>query len=187
MEKYKIESLVPHHNNPGGNKEIQVSWTIDEIEKYIEFNFKVHDYDYSSTSNLFDLSTWNNVGLWEYDVIEVFITRGHNQEDKLPYLEVQCSPLNQKFGLIVNRPRVETSQVEELNTKFEIITQNPWVTRVIIPFSDIPGSGNILYGNCFSCLGNAKNRQYYALNINKDDNPDYHRPELFLQFGEINN
>ena len=59
-----------------------------------------------------------------------------------------------------------------------------WVAIFKIPLSEIPGSGNKLYGNFFSCLG-SDTRSYYALNINTEDTPDFHRPDLFIKLGEL--
>jgi hypothetical protein len=174
-----MNKLIPHSKNEAANLEIKSSWLIKKDS--IEFTITVDDYENSHINQDFSLSGWNNEGLWDYDVVEVFISR----TNRLPYLEVQSSPLNQSFALIINNPRISFETPTNLKTKIEITSKNPWVTVFNIPFSDIPGSGNILYGNCFSCLGSAKKRQYYALNINADDIADYHKPELFVKLGEI--
>ena len=71
-----------------------------------------------------------------------------------------------------------------LNTHFSCVKNKDWKAVFKIPLSDIPGSGNKLYGNFFSCLG-SDTRSYYALNINSEDAPDFHRPELFVELGDI--
>jgi hypothetical protein len=174
-----MKKLIPHHSNKSNKANIEASWEF--FENSIEFTITVYDYDKSNINSKYLVSDWNNIGLWDYDVVEVFISRSN----KLPYLELQSSPINQNFALIINNPRLETIAPYKIETKIDISSQNPWVTVINIPFSDIPGSGNILYGNCFSCLGSAKNRNYYALNINKEDNANFHKPELFIRFGQI--
>ena len=174
-----MNKLIPHNKNLAPNRKINSTWLINEDS--IEFTIAVADYLDCNINQDFSLNSWNNEGLWNYDVVEVFISRSN----KVPYLEVQSSPINQNFALIINSPRTKFEKPKNLKTKIEILSKNPWVTVIKIPFSDIPGSGNILYGNCFSCLGSAKKRQYYALNVNAEDIPDYHRPELFVKLGEI--
>ena len=177
--KDDMKKLTPHRKNSAHNLDIHASWKIKSSS--IEFTITVNDYINSYVNKEFVVNSWNNVGLWDFDVVEVFISR----EAKLPYLELQSSPLNQYFSLIVSKPRLETNTPINLKVNTTVSSQNPWVTTFDIPFKDIPGSGNILYGNCFSCLGSAKNRGYYALNINDDEVPDYHRPELFIKLGDI--
>ena len=174
-----MNKLIPHHKNEGKKLDICASWLINKDS--IEFTITVNDYDSSNINKAFSLTSWNNEGLWNYDVVEVFISRAN----KTPYLELQSSPINQKFALIINIPRIDFESPKILSTKVDISSKNPWVTVINIPISDIPGSGNILYGNCFSCLGSAKKRQYYALNINDGESADFHKPELFVKFGEI--
>ncbi len=174
-----MQKLKPHHKNAFSNAEIEVEWNI--YNNQIDFLFKVTGYCDFNTKDSFSNDYSKNSGLWDYDVVEVFISRSN----RAPYLELQCSPLNQPFALVVEIPRLKTKFPNKLDTNFEIISKKPWVTSISIPLSDIPGSGNILYGNCFSCLGSDKTRSYYALHINNEDLPDFHRPELFIEFGEI--
>ena len=174
-----MKKLIGHHKNPDSNIEILVNWDIKF--EYIEFEFSVKNLTNFHTCDEYTDNFRENSGLWDYDVVEIFISR--NQFT--PYLELQLSPKEQPFALLINIPRKETAFPQNLNTESEKITNNPWVSKFKIPLSDIPGSGNILYGNCFSCLGSGKTRSYYALNINSEDGPDFHRPDLFIEFGKI--
>jgi hypothetical protein len=156
-------------------------WKIDG--DVIQFNFEIQGLNSLNSSEKFTKSYLdepkNNWGLWNYDVFEVFISR-----DGIHYLEVQVSPLSQNFVLSITKPRLEYKVPKAFTGKTETISINPWCAQITIPLSEIPGQTNILTGNCFSVIGEKK-REYFALNINDESEPDFHRPDLFTKFGEI--
>jgi hypothetical protein len=175
-----MHKLSGHHNNPASQYEVSVDFSLQE--KGIEILFQVK-LEAIHVDEKFCPESYDNWGLWEKDVVEVFLTR--HQAGK-PYLEFQLSPLNQKFALVISRPREDYAYPQSLlvETDSELL-DNHWSTRIFIPFTDIPGEGNELYGNFFSCLGATEKRSYFAKNINTEENADFHRPELFESLGSI--
>lgn len=168
--------LQGHHLN-SENHNICCSWSISE--KAIQISFYLKSQSEFNCNPKFSKDYKENWGLWEHDVFEVFI-----KKEGKSYLELQVSPLGQPFALIIDEPRVLFHPPQSLETKIDIDLSQGFSAHFEIPFTDIPGDGNKLYGNCFSCLGDDK-RSFYALNINKEAGPDFHRPDLFIEFGEL--
>lgn len=121
-----------------------------------------------------------NWGLWNADVLEAFLQLRKDENDlKAPYLEIQVSPLNQPFALIITEPRKTFHPPKALDFTHEVSVEGKvWTAtmKVSLP-SDIQGSK--LYGGFFACLDHEP-REFYALEPNPENNPDFHRPELFL-------
>ena len=126
-----------------------------------------------------------NWGLWNKDVVEAFLQlRAHEGDLAAPYLEIQVSPLNQPFALIIKEPRKVYYPPEALVLKTEVtLTDKLWTGRMEV---ELPPdlSGEQLWGGLFSCLATGP-REYYALHPNPEENPDFHRPELFLRLDEV--
>jgi hypothetical protein len=136
-------------------------------ELFVNEDFKVNDYD--------------NVGLWNYDVVEIFLHRENNHGH---YLELQASPLQQFFALLVKEPRKTTEKPKKISVKIESeIVSGGFNVSFTIPLEDIPGEGSTITGNLFACLGNPDERSYFAINPNLESVPDFHRPDLFLELG----
>lgn len=144
-------------------------------------NFEVSFTSGLNYSSKFTKDSIENWGLWEFDVVEVFLTRTGLG---MPYLEVQVSPLGQTFALIVKEPRKEYTYPENLQLQVSNQVANGiWKSQIVIPLSQIPGEGDILKGNLHSCLGQTQARQYFGLNIS--DRIDFHRPEYFIELGRV--
>ncbi len=175
-----MTKLQAHHQNSESSFGPNIQWSIDNDQ--IEFEFSIDGYSKKKRNlNPEMKGAFNeNWGLWDYDVVEVFIRFGNG-----PYLEIQCSPLEQVFALNITTPREDFSFPDKIESKVMAgIHDQTWVSTLTISFKDIPGfnEDTNLNGNCFSCLGLADSREYYALNINKEDGPDFHRPDLFVEF-----
>lgn len=172
--------LTPHHANLESNHSVNLEYSVASNQVVVEFKVKT---DSVNVSDAFSMAGFDNPGLWDFDVVEVFIQR---KSQKNHYLELQCSPLGQKFALLVKKPRQETIKIENLNTQFEVSEiGDGFKIKFTIPASDIPGDGSEIYANFFACLGASNSRSYYGLNINSEKKPDYHRPELFKKIGQI--
>ena len=119
---------------------------------------------------------YQNWGLWDYDVFEVFLTR--SESSKLPYLEIQVSPLNQKFALLINKPRENTEYPKScpFQAKNEF-SGDLWKSSISIDIQDIPGESETINGNIHAILGTPRN--YFSMNVNPEEAPDFHRPEYF--------
>jgi len=128
-----------------------------------------------------------NWKLWEWDVVEAFLQLRSDEEDKnAPYLEIQVSPLNQRLLLIITKPRQKF--YSPLNFDFEsktTITKGKWETKIEMKLpQEHLGSGKLLYGNFFACLGEGQKRRFFAQVINQDKEPNFHIPENFTKITE---
>ncbi len=149
--------------------------SIFESNEDIVINFRVEGY-YPNTKDSFTQNYKDNIGLWNFDVCEAFLSFSDTK-----YLEVQSSPLNQPFSYLISKPREEFSFPNTLNLSLEnSIELNLWTCNMKISKRDIPGSGNLI-GNLFICLGDDNERYYFALNPNLEDVPDFHRSDLFKE------
>lgn len=121
-----------------------------------------------------------NWGLWNTDVLEAFLQlRSAPNDLKAPYLEVQVSPLNQPFALIITEPRKTFHPPKTLDFSHEVSVEGKiWSATMKIKLPD-ELKGDHLYGGFFACLDHDP-REFYALEPNPEQNPDFHRPELFL-------
>ena len=102
------------------------------------------------------------------------------------YLELQASPLQQLFALNIITPRKETKSVKQLQSKIiSKITETGFEVSFKIPLLEIPGEGKTIIGNYFACLGQENDRSYFSSNPNSEQKPDFHRPDLFIELGQI--
>lgn len=175
-----MHNLALHISNTLSKSVVKVDFKLKDQLLVIDFEVFASDL---VTSDEFCTKSFENWGLWETDVVEVFLTKS---VEKLPYLELQLSPLQQKFALIVESPREKYQYPEVINTKFQSeVDKKSWKATFKVPVSEIPGEGNEIFGNFHACLGNKKNRSYYGLNINPEVKVDFHRPDLFIKLGEV--
>ena len=151
------------------------------VGKYFHVNFKVTASSLY-TDEKFEVGSFKNWGLWEYDVVEVFLRRGKSEGD---YLELQASPFKQFFALRVIEPRKVTQEPEHLKSKINTkITSDGFEAEFQIELDDLPGEGDVIIGNLFACLGTPDKRKYFAINPNLETVPDFHRPDLFIKLGQ---
>ncbi len=159
---------------------------VDEIFT-LEFTVLKKKPNFWITSPHFQAENAKNWGLWEYDVVEAFIqARNSVEEVHAPYVEIQVSPMNQGFNLIIVEPRKLYYTPLELNFTHEVKTFETEETygfqaniSLVLPWRD-----KFYFGNCFACLGHGEKREYFALNPNPELKPDFHRPELFALLPE---
>lgn len=116
-----------------------------------------------------------NWELWNHDVVEVFLQNPSTGQ----YLELQCSVDAKPFALMIDKPRVRywtpLDLILEVNSS---ISEAVWESEIKV---QLPWQSSQLRGNIFCCLGPKEQRGYFALNTNKEDTPDFHRPELFKE------
>ena len=146
-----------------------------QVEVYFEVNTKS-----VYTSDEFSKEHWDNWGLWDFDVVEVFLKRSKEETE---YLELQVSPLGQKFALHIKSPRKEYASCKLHNTKVEVTKLGQgFSAKFLIDLIDIPGEGGEIYGNCCACLGPKEERRYFTLFELGGGDLDFHRPEHFERF-----
>jgi len=121
-----------------------------------------------------------NWGLWNKDVVEAFLQLRANKDDiKAPYLEIQVSPLNQPFALVITEPRKVYAPPKALEFSHEVSVEGKqWNATLKVTLPD-ELQGKDVYGGFFACL-DENPREYFALEPNPESAPDFHRPELFL-------
>jgi len=183
-----MNKLIQHSSNPENTDVVSVDYQVTNKQVSIQFKVltpQVH------VSDEFTKEGFANHGLWNFDVVEVFIQKRETSSPASElitgdYLEIQCSPMNQKFALLVKKPRIEVEPIEALGTQFSAIEiPGGFEVEFTIPITDIPGDGADVYTNFCVCLGASDKRCYYALNINTEGKADFHRPDLFINIGKI--
>lgn len=142
--------------------------------------FWLTDQNFSSNNN-------KNWGLWNFDVVEVFLQpRREITHFQAPYIELQVSPLNQGFNLNIIEPRKIYYTPLDLNFYHETFlaeneTHYGWETKLSV---QLPEDVKYLFGNCYACLGQGENREYFGLNLKPSSNPDFHCPDYFILMNE---
>lgn len=176
--------LKKHGSNHAGHL-IKVEWTLAGRDVSLKFTVTKRGNTLWYSDEKYSAEWKDNWGLWNTDVVESFLQLRKNPEDtKAPYLEVQVSPLNQPFALVIVEPRKAFHPPRELVFTHSVnLSERTWeaVLNVTLP-SEV--EGETLYGSFFSCLGEGE-REYYALEPNPEMNPDFHRPELFQKLEGI--
>ena len=169
--------LRGHHSNL--HNSFQIGFEIQLFEKKGLIRFKVSRQDKLEwhTSSHFSAGPRGNWGLWNYDVVEVFLMPA--KQTSYQYQEIQVSPLNQTFALNIISPRkVFYSPLKtEYRTRVRQ-SENIWTSEIEVNQS----IKNYQIG-AFACLG--ETREFYSLNPNLEENPDFHRPELFLRVNKL--
>lgn len=133
-----------------------------------------------------DSAQW---GLWDRDVVEVFLAVGEAAAG-LPYYEFQISPLGQYFELEIFEPRKRFNRGYRSGFSRTVQkTPEGWTADFAVPLVAIgwmPGQNVI--GNAFACLGGdaasggGSSRSYWSLSLPSQAHlagPDFHLPEFF--------
>ncbi|MFL5786143.1 MAG: hypothetical protein ACJ76H_16105 [Bacteriovoracaceae bacterium] len=178
---FTMQAFLKKHGTGTSFHAIKVSWTRTGRTVVMDFTVTKR----SNTAWVTDPSfgtDWNhNWGLWNKDVVEAFLQLRRDPQDlRAPYLEVQVSPMNQPFALLIEEPRkvFHPPGPDLIFSGDGNVEAKVWNAHLEIT---LPAElrGELLYGGFFSCLLEG-NREFYALEPNPEDRPDFHRPELFL-------
>lgn len=174
-----MQAYLKKHGGSPASHIIKVNW--NRLGQVISLDFTVQKRMTSpwSTDPIFTDDWSKNWGLWNKDVVEAFLQLRSNDTDfKAPYLEVQVSPLNQPFALIITEPRKTFFAPAKLEFKTSVsISDKQWNSHFELTLPT-ELKGDKLFGGFFSCLHHDP-REYYALEPNLEQSPDFHRPELF--------
>ena len=181
-----MQAFLKKHGEKSAYHSIKAEWT--RQNRTVSLNFTVQKRDSSEwqADPAFTSDWTKNWGLWNKDVVEAFLQlRTYENDINAPYLEIQVSPLNQPFALIITEPRVTFFPPEKLELTTESSSEGRvWKASLVI---ELPKelNGDILYGGCFSCLALSDGtREYYSVQPNPEHTPDFHRPELFLNLDQ---
>lgn len=167
-----IAKLIPHKENISSSYDVYGEVRANQDD--VEFSFKALG-PFKKGKKSFSSIPYKNWGLWEEDVVELFI-RGEGAES---YLEVQVGVSGASFQLIIEKPRVlYYTPIFNTIKATSSLNKDEFKGSIFIPKDMIPGDTKKLYGGMYAILGNP--REYYALNPNPEDKPDFHRPERFV-------
>ena len=175
-----MQAYLKKHGLGHAEHRVKIEWEILNRDVTLKFNIAKRTSKPWLAEEEFTQDWSKNWGLWNTDVVEAFIQLRSDPDDlKAPYLEVQLSPLNQPFALVITEPRKEFHAPGSLTfTHDSNVDQRVWTgeMKFTLP-SEL--KGELVYGGFFACLDNGP-REFYALEPNPEENPDFHRPELFL-------
>lgn len=179
-----MQAYLKKHGSTFANHSIKVKWERKLNSVTIEFQIQKRTGPAWNADPVFSQDWAKNWGLWNKDVFEAFLQLRTNADDlKAPYLEIQVSPLNQPFALVITEPRKTFFAPKTLNYKTDVqVTDKLWSGKMELILPDELHGGD-LYGGFFSCLSQEP-REFYALEPNSESNPDFHRPELFLRLDQ---
>lgn len=180
-----MQAFLKKHGLGTSYHGVKVSWKRTDRTVSIDFTVTKRSNTPWAVDETFG-TDWNkNWGLWNKDVVEAFLQLRSDPDDlRAPYLEIQVSPMNQPFALLIVEPRKTFHPpAPDLVFSGEVtLDQKVWTAHMEIT---LPAElkGDLLYGGFFSCLLEG-NREFYALEPNPEEKPDFHRPELFLSLDE---
>lgn len=183
LKRHKEISLgIPQDQAMHGHQ-IQVDYAFSDglfsahfVVKKAKPFFWLTDQNFSQDNN-------KNWGLWNFDVVEVFLQpRKEITHFQGPYLELQVSPLNQGFNLQIIEPRkiyYTPLELKYFHQTFlsETLDSFRWESRLTV---QLPETAKYLFGNCYACLGYGESREYFGLNLKPSSHPDFHCPDYFL-------
>jgi hypothetical protein len=127
--------------------------------------------------------TW---GLWEYDVVELFI--GWNFDKPRQYKEFEVSPQGEWVDLDCDKDHKDLEVDWRWDSNFRSVNKvdeqrKIWISEWAVPWKAIderkPAAGNRLRLNLYRIEGGPENRKYMAWRpVNA---PSFHTPEAFGQ------
>lgn len=176
-----MQAFLKKHGAGAAANVVKVEWNISGREVSLNFTVTKRSSKAFLSDGVFTDDWSKNWGLWNKDVVEAFIQLRSDKDDlKAPYLEVQVSPLNQPFALVIFEPRKTFQAPKTLNFEHSVTVEGKsWSTAMKFTLPE-ELKGDLVYGGFFSCL-ESEPREFYALEPNPENNPDFHRPELFLE------
>ena len=129
-------------------------------------------------------------GLWDWDVVELFLHVGSSEGAAVPYYEFQVSPLGQTFELLIRQPRKDTDtrfRSGFLSGAWILEDENGrarWEAWMEIPLRPLGWTGQVasLRGGAFAILGDGAvlgPKRFWSLFLQPQKTPDFHLPDQF--------
>ena len=163
-----------HTENPKiENAFVNVAWSVQADFLKVDFHVKSPEPIRSSTD--FPAGNW---GLWEFDVVEIFLRPTGTQT----YYEFQLSPLGQRFELEIIEPRKtwNTDYRSQFKGEVNALEANEWTASFEIPLQKVGGETSKNFeGNFNAILGSKGLRTYWSAFLPMQEQPDYHLPQYF--------
>lgn len=171
--------LKKHGDGPAAHR-VKVEWLQNGQDLDIKFSVHKRTSRPWLSDPAFTHDWSKNWGLWNKDVVEAFLQLRETPDDLMsPYLEVQVSPLNQPFALIISEPRKIHAAPKSLDFVHEVQLDGRFWNVAMKVKLPIELKGNYLFGGFYCCLDQGP-REYFALEPNPELHPDFHRPEFFF-------
>ncbi len=178
-----VPGVVTSHDRygkpvPNARTEIRSQWT----NNHLYFLFISQFEGMRLTAN--PSKTQESWGIWDYDVVEVFI--GHDLERIHLYKEFEVTPQDEWVDLDVDKQRKgrEIDWLWNSHFRFKTRTDNDkklWICEMQIPWPAIdprpPKPANELRLNLYRIEGSDPNRKY--ITWRPVNSPSYHTPEAF--------
>lgn len=179
-----MQAYLKKHGTGHAAHSLKIEWETSQSEVTIRFTVQKRTSRPYLADETKTMDWSKNWGLWNADVVEAFLQLRSTPDDKSgPYLEIQVSPLNQPFALIITEPRKTFHPPKELEFTHESSVEGKVWTGMMKVKLPAELQGTHLFGGFFACLDHEP-REFYALEPNPEQNPDFHRPELFLPLGD---
>ena len=115
-------------------------------------------------------------GLWEYEVVEVFLVDASTARRKPRYLEIELSPHGHHLVLQLHGVRERTASGLPLGYATEICASR-WRGEAVLASRFLPPAPWL--ANAFAIHGVGPARQYAAANPVPGDRVDFHCPDRF--------
>lgn len=198
---YPLKLVHPHAGLRCGFKDTKYKLAAEVVLNNNSLDFVLSVENYRQSSRLHQAPTTSSVpGLWDYDVLEVFLQVDQN------YFEFQLSPVNQFFELEVIQPRIKTNPNFQSSFVHSVTIQDDCWTGLFrfnqTNLENMFGTlvldqtflGRIKAGffailDCPTCLttGHVEaERLYYASFLPPQERPDFHLPKFFRRLGNDN-
>ena len=172
-----LRCVYPKESSFLDQTKVSVEFSLNET--YFTATFEVTaPYQTTNPALSKSASQW---GLWEWDVVEIFIAPHLANEKPAKYFEFNVSPLGQFFELEIFRPRVDFNKNFRSGFIPKVsVVENKWTATLAIALTAIGfKKGMTVSGNAFACLGKESERTYWSLFTPLQEQPDFHILEHF--------
>lgn len=195
---FPLNLVHPHAGLRCGFQDTKYKLVAEVVLNNNSLDFLLSVENYQQPSRLHPASNRSSVpGLWDYDVLEVFLQVEQN------YFEFQLSPINQFFELEVIQPRVKTNaHFKSGFVHYSHVQNRRWQalfrfnqTALQSMFGSIAfdmilleriKAGFFAILDCPTCVATGQldaERLYYASFLPVQDKPDFHLPNFFKRLG----
>lgn len=116
-------------------------------------------------------------GLWNHEVVELFVAGPVDEEGKIPYLEVELSPHGHFLVIQLHGIRQRQRVLESLLFDADIRGER-WEGRADIPWEWLPPGPHRC--NAYAIHGLPAQRIYSAMQPVPGEQPDFHRLQHFV-------
>ena len=167
--------------SPERSFEARLLWSVENL--YVRFDAKqAEPLVVSDEPNLAS----KTLGLWDRDVVEIFIAPDANEPRK--YFEFEAAPKGEWVDLAIDltsgKRETDVEYSSEMQTAVRI-EDGKIITVIRIPWNALgkrPSAGDVWPGNLFRCVGRDPDRGYLAWSPTLTDKPNFHVPERFGEF-----